>query len=749
MKTKRFVFGLMLLYACYPGLAAGSGTLTPPATTGPQTLSGFGGAAGAHEFFLQSGSSWKGDLTGIGAGHAWSLVIIGVDASGVTGPADRYVYFNLQDADNGSHYKNLGISFRLDASGAGGGTLLQCYQQWTAEGQSSHGLNPGELTAGHFDLRFDFTKTDFADGWTLTPYFRLQGGVWTAFYDGPFTATVGGVDFNAGKLIVGFDGGADGVVSFDNYYLAGPPDKVYVDDDWTGLEDGAAVQFTGAGAYHTMGMDAFISIQTGIESVTGSAVHVADGIYQTPLNIDGRSGIAVIGQSQSGTIFKPASTKFWLIPGYPQYDSRRAAIRVVNSTDIEFQHLTMDFNLIKGNNVAGLLYWDATGRVNDNLIENMSVPDASGGYTEITSYFRAPGYNDVSRAQVYLTDNTFIRTGRVGIIGHDFVLMEVTGNTFDKGGADFGYAMEIGSAASALVAGNIIHGFNTPAASDNSASAGIYIENSFTMGLGGITKAVQLNNNEIYDCQNGLFIGNQVDDYAGDADITVTSVGNSIHNNTQTGVTVVDEDREHGSSVTVACQDNEVIGNGSNGYLIGSEGDGDITLDLTRETIIGNGGGIGLWDGQGQTSGSVYAINIFHSTIMGNTGYGVENGFAGTVITATHNYWGTVTGPHHGMMNPAGTGNDVSDYVDFIPWCNADFSYCEYPVICGDANGDGVANLADAVYLVNYIFVSGTPPDPLCIGDANGDGPVDLADAVYLINYVFKDGPPPVGDCCP
>jgi predicted MPP superfamily phosphohydrolase len=61
----------------------------------------------------------------------------------------------------------------------------------------------------------------------------------------------------------------------------------------------------------------------------------------------------------------------------------------------------------------------------------------------------------------------------------------------------------------------------------------------------------------------------------------------------------------------------------------------------------------------------------------------------------------------------------------------------------GDANGDGVINLADAVFLVNYLFIGGPPPNPMQAGDANCDGEVDLADAVYIINYLFIGGPPP------
>ncbi len=66
--------------------------------------------------------------------------------------------------------------------------------------------------------------------------------------------------------------------------------------------------------------------------------------------------------------------------------------------------------------------------------------------------------------------------------------------------------------------------------------------------------------------------------------------------------------------------------------------------------------------------------------------------------------------------------------------------------ICGDANSDGSVNVADAVFLVNFIFKEGDAPDPIEAGDANGDGQTNVGDAVYLINYVFKGGPPPV---CP
>ena len=77
-------------------------------------------------------------------------------------------------------------------------------------------------------------------------------------------------------------------------------------------------------------------------------------------------------------------------------------------------------------------------------------------------------------------------------------------------------------------------------------------------------------------------------------------------------------------------------------------------------------------------------------------------------------------------------------------YCNADtLSFMVRTYLCGDADGDGKIDIADAVYLLNYLFTGGPAPDLLEAGDANCDGVVDIADVVYLINYLFIGGPPP------
>ncbi len=63
--------------------------------------------------------------------------------------------------------------------------------------------------------------------------------------------------------------------------------------------------------------------------------------------------------------------------------------------------------------------------------------------------------------------------------------------------------------------------------------------------------------------------------------------------------------------------------------------------------------------------------------------------------------------------------------------------------VCGDANGDLNVDVSDPVYLTNYIFMGGDPPDPVECGEVNCDDKINLVDVVYLINYVFNSGTAP------
>ena len=89
-------------------------------------------------------------------------------------------------------------------------------------------------------------------------------------------------------------------------------------------------------------------------------------------------------------------------------------------------------------------------------------------------------------------------------------------------------------------------------------------------------------------------------------------------------------------------------------------------------------------------------------------------------------------------MRVADNGNPV--YADSASYTIA---IIDQAFICGDANSDNKVNVSDAVYVINYVFAHGNPPDPLISAEVNCDGRVNVSDAVYIINYVFSGGNPP------
>ncbi len=63
---------------------------------------------------------------------------------------------------------------------------------------------------------------------------------------------------------------------------------------------------------------------------------------------------------------------------------------------------------------------------------------------------------------------------------------------------------------------------------------------------------------------------------------------------------------------------------------------------------------------------------------------------------------------------------------------------------CGDVNLDDNINLADIIFLVNYVFKGGQKPLVLWASDFNSDNLINIADIIYLVNYIFKGGPEPI-----
>ncbi len=64
--------------------------------------------------------------------------------------------------------------------------------------------------------------------------------------------------------------------------------------------------------------------------------------------------------------------------------------------------------------------------------------------------------------------------------------------------------------------------------------------------------------------------------------------------------------------------------------------------------------------------------------------------------------------------------------------------------VWGDANNSGYVDIDDVVFLVDYIFSGGVPPEYWNSADPSNDGQIDIDDVVALIGWMFEGGIPPM-----
>ncbi len=102
-----------------------------------------------------------------------------------------------------------------------------------------------------------------------------------------------------------------------------------------------------------------------------------------------------------------------------------------------------------------------------------------------------------------------------------------------------------------------------------------------------------------------------------------------------------------------------------------------------------------------------------------------------------------------GNSIPASTseGIDPVDECCNPESCNVAGEFVYLPgtkAFAGSANGDAKLDIADGIFILNYLYRGGRPLPCEKAGDANGDCALDSSDAVYIIYYQFLDGPAPV-----
>ena len=132
-------------------------------------------------------------------------------------------------------------------------------------------------------------------------------------------------------------------------------------------------------------------------------------------------------------------------------------------------------------------------------------------------------------------------------------------------------------------------------------------------------------------------------------------------------------------------------------------------------------------------SGDSAGVNI----ISGNKIYGVYNADSTVTINALYNYWGNALGPYHATSNPDGRGDWISDYVNYDPFVNYDFSPCE-----GDFDLDGDVDGSDLAVFAADFGRTDCNTGEKCEGNFDCDSDVDGSDlAVFAADFGRTDCP--------
>ncbi len=116
-------------------------------------------------------------------------------------------------------------------------------------------------------------------------------------------------------------------------------------------------------------------------------------------------------------------------------------------------------------------------------------------------------------------------------------------------------------------------------------------------------------------------------------------------------------------------------------------------------------------------------------------------GGAAAVILSAHPDWTPMQVREAMMMTSDRASSPDNDYGWGIPDILAAIQYSFH--MTGDVTGDEYITLADAVFVINYLYRNGPAPSPLFLGDVDCDDAVDAGDVIYLLNYLYKEGTEP------
>jgi hypothetical protein len=159
---------------------------------------------------------------------------------------------------------------------------------------------------------------------------------------------------------------------------------------------------------------------------------------------------------------------------------------------------------------------------------------------------------------------------------------------------------------------------------------------------------------------------------------SLTVMNTDIHGFQKNGIDVVNGNgaTSGGANVTLSVNGGTITGSGptdviaQNGIVLWNRAGGDLSGTVQGTTLSG-------FDYTPNGTEAVAILNFglgggalsVHNSSLAQNELGVDNEQSSLVVDATHNWWGSASGPTY-SGNPGGSGDKISDNVSYKPWCS-------------------------------------------------------------------------------
>ena len=448
------------------------------------------------------------------------------------------------------------------------------------------------------------------------------------------------------------------------------------------------IHFVSAATLHVGSGETYSTIQAAVNAATtGDIVLIHPGTYDEQVIVDrsvtleGYGDTTIIQPSDSSKLITILSA-WWGLGGSKQVAGIIIA-SVAGGSSVTIRNLKVDGAAVTtkpagADYVAGILYRETGGLIDRVTVANMTVG---------TTGTSVRGYG------VYLS----AKTNAVFIEAKDSTV-----SNYDKNAIDVH-----GSKLTVNIHGNVIVGRGSLPSGDEVQNGVLIMDGATgsvngntissidyapaTWWAGGVTfynASGSAEENVLSNCQTGV----AVNEFKGSWTIIIRD--NFISGSNGAAIDIATYDA--GSTLNALIEKNNLIGGSGDGIYIGDipasipAPAGTITATISENIMINWHDGIHIVSSL--TSASIHdnsiqfnlapdsgihiesgitvdAIHVNHNNFGGNMGpnvYGLFNEGSG-ILDAENNWWGSSTGPTH-SSNLGGTGDRVSDRIDFTPW---------------------------------------------------------------------------------